>query len=120
MTVDYAAIAGDAGAGIAEAGMPALILRKGIITGGSEHSPTRALDDAHACTVIQISLSKLIRNGSLVEGATAAYMLSTVGLAIEPGTKDRFRVGGVDYAILKVDPFAPGGVTVYYTLQVKR
>ena len=117
MTVDYAAIAVEAGAAIAEAGMAATIIEQGPKT-GPEYNPTIGPDVPHACTVLQTGLSKLSKGGTLVEGAQAAFMMAADGVTISPGTAHSLDVGGVIYRILKVDPFAPAGVVIYYTLQV--
>ncbi len=117
MTVDYAGIAVEVGAALAETGMSATILEQGAKT-GPDHNPTIGDDVPHACTVMQTGFTKLIKSGTLVEGAEAAFMLSADGLGVTPSTAHGLDVGGVVYRILKVDPLAPAGVVVYYTLQV--
>lgn len=119
MAEDWIAVANDVAVGIAEVGFAATILRPGPPTGPS-HNPVPGAPTPHPCTVLQEDMSKVIRNGTLVQGAEAVYMLSTGGLTIIPDTKDMMQVNGSEYSILMVDPFAPGGETLYYTLQVRR
>lgn len=117
MSIDYAAIAVEVGTALAETGMAATILEQGAKT-GPDYNPTVGPDVPHACTLMQTGLSELIKGGTLVEGVQAAFMLASDGLTVTPSTAHCLDVGGVEYRILKVDPFAPAGVAVYYTLQV--
>lgn len=120
MSVDYGAIADQASTAIANVGMGATLIGPAPVTGGSESNPTYGAPEETPCVVVQSSLVKLRKAGSLVEGAEGAYLVGTRGLSEAPNTGYKLRVLGVDYRILDVSALAPAGVDLIYTVQVSK
>ena len=116
---DWAAAAADVADGIAEAGFAAAIVRKGAPT-GPEYNPTPGTPAEHACTVVQSSYRQHERDGTLIQAHDLKFLVSTDGLDIVPTPEDELKVGGETYQIIDVAPLAPGGVTIMYTMQVRR
>lgn len=117
MSVDWGEVAAEATAAINEVGFAATLLRPGVKS-GSENSPTIGPPTEEPVTILQTSLDKLRKSGSLVEGAKAAYLVAVGELGLAPSTVDSLRVSGVDQSILKVTELAPGGRDLLYSVQV--
>ncbi|MGN0933242.1 hypothetical protein [Falsigemmobacter intermedius] len=51
-------------------------------------------------------------NGSTIRAGDVRVMMAAEGVA--PTAADKLRMGGVNYAIERAEPFAPAGVAVYF------
>lgn len=59
--------------------------------------------------------------GSLIQKDDEMVLLSASGLAIAPsGETDNLIIGSDTFSVVSVVPLKPGGVSVMYTLQVRR
>lgn len=117
MSTDWDEVAGDIAAAIDEEGFAATLLRPGVNT-GSESNPTIGAPIPEDVKIIRVSLDRLRRAGTLVEGTKAAYLLAAEGLSAAPSTLDKLRISAKDHSILKSTETGPGGVDVLYTVQV--
>lgn len=117
MSVEWDEIVADAAAAIEEVGFAATLLRPGVKS-GPESNPTIGAPVQVPVTIIKISLDRLRRAGTLVEGTKAAYLLAAEGLSPEPSTKDKLSVDGMTKTVLEVSEVSPGNVDILYTLQV--
>lgn len=117
MSTDWDEVAEDVVAAIEDEGFAATLLRPGANT-GPESNPTIGDPIQVPVKVIKVSLDRLRRAGTLVEGSKAAYLVAAGALTQAPSTVDKLRVSGKDRTILASNEVGPGGVDVLYTLQV--
>lgn len=105
----------DADEMIAEFGQAATLRRP--TNSGPAWDPTITWAET-GCTVVVTEFSNREVDGTRVL-ATDKKVLMAVP-AIAPATSDRLAIGGVEYSIERVEPLAPGGVSVMFTLQARR
>lgn len=116
---DYAGAVATANALIADFGQAGALVRAGAATGPA-YNPTPGAPVDHACTFVVDSFRKDEVDGTSVLQTDLKVLLAQGSLAIEPATSDKLKVAGKPIDILKVEPLAPGGVTVFWTLQCRR
>ena len=83
---------------------------------GPKHTPYYPDPTPYDCVLLEESKEKYQREGSLVEGTE--WVFTAADLTVEPKTTDQLRFDGEDRAILKVMPFRPAGVPIYWILMV--
>lgn len=114
-TVDYAGVAVEVAAAIAEVGQVGAIKRTtppDPILGGD------GTTTSYPATLFPNAIDKKYANGSSIVVGDVEIYVSSIGLAIVPAVGDVVTAGGVDYRIVNADPQNYDGVTnVVYILQ---
>lgn len=114
-TVDYAGVAVEVAAAIAEVGQVGAIKRTtppDPILGGD------GTTTSYPATLVPMTYDARYVNGTTIISSDRQIYVSAVGLAIVPAVGDVVTAGGVDYRIVATDPNNYDGVTnVVYILQ---
>lgn len=110
-TVDYAGVAVEVAAAIAEVGQVGAIKR--TTASGPAYDPTLTTV-SYTCTLVVMDIAFDKIDGTLIEATDRMAYVSTEGLAINITTADRIEVGGVEHAIKVVRPLNPAGTVVYW------
>lgn len=116
MAEDWTGIAAEVAAALAEVGFTATLLRRGAAT-GPEWDPAQGPDTPHPLTVMQDTLGLGLIDGSTIRAGDMRLMCAAEG--IRPTTADRVTVQGITYAVVLCEPFAPGGVDLFYDLLLR-
>jgi hypothetical protein len=114
-TVDYAGVAVEVAAAIAEVGQVGAIKRTTApdpILGGD------GTTTSYPATLVPMTYDARYVNGTTIISSDRQIYVSSIGLAIVPAVGDVVTAGGVDYRIVATDPQNYDGVTnVVYILQ---
>lgn len=94
-------------------------LRRSTSTGPA-YNPTAGVPADHPCTFVVDAFKNNEVDGSRVLASDKKILLAKDGPAIEPSASDKLLIGGVVHTIVNVEPLAPGGVVVMWTLQCRR
>ena len=117
MSEDWAAIAGEVGAGLSEAGFTAMLIKAGTQTGPA-YNPTFGAPSTHTITVVDTRERVRDQNGTLV-GQTMRTLLVSAADGVVPSKNDKIAIDGKDHEISEVRPLAPGGVNVLYKVDLE-
>ena len=115
IAADVADALRQAGEAVGNGPFTAQLLRPGEPL-GQKHTPYYPDPTTYDCVLLEERKEKYQREGSLVEGTE--WVFTVAELTVEPETTDQLRFDGADRAILKVMPFRPAGVSIYWTLMV--
>lgn len=116
MSEDWMSIADEVTAALREVGFTATLIRPGL-TVGPEWDPTPLPPTEHTLRVMQDTLGLGLIDGSTIRAGDLRLMCAAEG--IRPTTADRLTVQGVTYAVVLCEPFAPGGVDLFYDLLLR-
>lgn len=116
MPENWSHIAAEVAAALAEVGFTATLHRPGVVM-GDEWEPIRGPDVVHSLRVMQDTLGLGLIDGSTIRAGDVRLMCAAEG--IRPTTADRVTVQGVTYAVALCEPFAPGGVDLFYDLLLR-
>jgi hypothetical protein len=115
---DYAETKADADELIAEFGQAGTLSRP--TSTGPTYNPTAGAPASYPVTFVVTDFDVREIDGARIKATDKKVLLANGALAIEPATSDNLLIGGVSHSIEDVQPLAPGGVTVFWTLQVRR
>ncbi|MFT4184435.1 MAG: hypothetical protein QM636_21245 [Rhizobium sp.] len=90
-----------------------------IANAGPDYDPVQT-SAAFACLLVDLDHSEAHVADTLIQRGDRMVYLSTEGLSITPTLADRLVIGGVEHAIVDVQPLSPGGTVVLWQLQVRR
>ena len=123
MAIDYQAIAHDAAAAVANAGMAMTITAPGVpaydpAAGGVTSTPATS-----PCTGVLLPVGDMRGTGfqfsaDLLVQAKAIVYLSTEALTLTPAAGCTLAIGAAVWRVLGVDTLAPAGVPVLHALAV--
>lgn len=105
--------AAEIAAALSDVGHTAILLRKGVPT-GPEWDQTPGEDRRIPVTLLGDTLAIGLIDGTAIKAGDRREMMAAEGTAPEPS--DRLLIGSTTYAIVRAEPFAPGGVPVYFDL----
>lgn len=74
----------------------------------------------HDCTFAVMEYANREVDGTRVLATDKKVILAKGSLSVDPTTADKLKIGTVEHSIIRVEPLAPGGVTVMFTLQCRR
>lgn len=80
-------------------------------TGGNTLTPTDT-----SVTVVETETIDKVSEGSLLEMGDRKFLMSTEGVTTPPKPTDVLIVNSAEYQVVQVQPLAPGGTTVLYTV----
>lgn len=116
MAENWAAIAAEAAAGVAEVGFAAT-LEKPAGVQGPDHDPTYGAATTHAVTVIDDTIR--LRNADGTQEPRPRRVLTMGATGVAPATGDRVQVRGAWHRVLAVLPTAPGGVDLLFEAEIE-
>ncbi|MBN8951444.1 MULTISPECIES: hypothetical protein [unclassified Rhizobium] len=86
---------------------------------GPDYDPVQTSEDFD-CSLVDLDQSQAHVADTLIQRGDRMVYLSTEGLSITPMLSDRLLIGGVEHAIVDIQPLSPGGTVVFWQLQVRR
>lgn len=101
---------------IAEAGQLATLRRRTKF--GEDYDPIFVSTD-YGCTLVVLSYSDARIDGERIKVGDKRIYLSTKDLAVMPSDTDSIIIGGVEHAIISLEPISPGGTVVAYKAQLR-
>lgn len=115
---DYAASKADADELIAEFGMTASLQR--AATAGPKYNPTIGSPTPYSVTVVVIEFRQSEVDGTRVLQGDKKVFIAKGSLSIDPLPGDKLVISGATYVIVRVEPLAPAGTVVMWTVQVRK
>lgn len=116
MPEDWSAIATEVSSALADVGFTATITRQGAPT-GPVWDPTPGAATTHDIRVMQDTIGLGMIDGTTIQAGDIRLMAEAG--AVVPAVGERITVLGKDYGLVRVEPFAPGGVALYYELLLR-
>lgn len=86
---------------------------------GPDYNPTITTAD-HTATFAVMEYESNEIDGSRILATDKKVLLKAGSLAVTPNTTDKLVIGGIEHSIVRVEPLAPGGTVVMWTLQCRR
>lgn len=90
-----------------------------ISNSGPDYDPVQTSED-FTCSLVDLDHSKANVGETLIQQGDRMVYLSTEGLSIIPTLSNKVLIGGVEHAIVDLQPLSPGGTVVFWQLQVRR
>lgn len=90
-----------------------------ITVSGPDYDPVQT-SQAFACMLVDLDHTQTHFGDTLTQRGDRMIYLSTAGLLVEPTLADRLVVGGVEHAIVDIQPLSPGGIALLWQLRVRR
>lgn len=113
MAEDWQAIAAEVAGALGDVGHAATLLRKGEPT-GPEYDPQPGPDLEIPVKLLGDTIALGLVNGSTIAASDRREMMAAEGTVPTPA--DRLRLDGIVYAIVRAEPYAPGGVPLFFDL----
>lgn len=113
MPEDWNSVAGEVAEAIGDVGHTAMLIRDTGVTGpewDQSHNPPTEIPVKLLGDALSIGLVDL----TAVQYGDRREMMAAEGVAPDPA--DRLRIGDTTYAIIRAEPYAPGGVPLYFDL----
>ena len=110
---DWTAIAAEVAGAVGDVGHAATLLRRGIPT-GPEYAQTPGPDRRIPVKLLGDTLALGLIDGSTIKASDRREMMAAEGTT--PGAGDRLQIGTTIYAVIRAEPYAPGGVALFYDL----
>lgn len=112
MAEDWQAIAAEIAEALGDVGHAAMIERPTFT--GPDHDRQPGPDQLIPVKLLGDTLALGLVNGTTIEAGDRREMMAAEGTTPTPA--DRLRIGTTSYAILRAEPFSPGGEAVYFDL----
>lgn len=116
MAENWLGISAEVAAALADVGHTGTLIRKGATT-GPEWEPVAGPDQRIAVNLLGDTIALGLVNGSAIQAGDRREMMAAEGTTPTPA--DRLQIGAVTYAIVRAEPYAPGGVALYYDLVLR-
>ena len=113
MAEDWLAIAAEFAGALGDVGHRATLLRKGSKV-GPEWDPSWGPDVEIPVKLLGDSLALGLIDGTTILARDRRETMAAEG--ITPTPADRIQIGATIYEIVRADPYAPGGVALYFDL----
>lgn len=115
MSEDWQAIADEVAEALGDVGHSATLLRKGGRDPESpEWEPEYLPDQEIPVRLLGDTVSLGLINGSTIQASDRREVMAAEGTTPTPA--DRMRIGSTEYAIMRAEPYAPGGVPLFFDL----
>lgn len=115
MAEDWDAVAAEVAEALGDVGHTATMIRPTWTgpdydrqPGPDQRIPVRLLGDTLALGLV---------NGTTIQAGDRREMMAAEGVTPTPG--DRLEIGTDSYAVIRCEPFAPGGVPLFYDLVLR-
>lgn len=99
-------------------GQPVQIRRRGP-AGGSPTNPTPGTATLYPSVAVVEHYAQKHVDGTLIRLGDKRVIMAMEGLTIEPHVSDEIIIAGELHTIIRVEPFAPGGVPLYCEIQAR-
>ncbi|AZV00270.1 hypothetical protein [Paracoccus kondratievae] len=116
MAENWTAIAAEVAASLADAGHTGTLVRATFTgpewdqqPGPDERTPVKLLGDSIALGLL---------TGTAIQAGDRRELMAAEG--VTPTPADRIEIDGVGYAIIRAEPYAPGGVPLFFDLILRR
>lgn len=116
MAEDWSGTAAEVTAALADVGFAVTLTRPGTKTGPA-NDPTFGPPTTHTLRVMQDTLGFGVIDGTTIRAGDVRLMCAAEG--IRPTTGDKITVQGKPYSVVLCEPFAPGGVDLFYDLLMR-
>jgi hypothetical protein len=119
MAENWTSITTEVASALADVGFSATLYRPGGKT-GPENDPTFLPATSHPITVMLDTISLGMIDGSVIHAGDKRVMMAAGGIV--PTTADRVSLSSADatgLSVVRVEPFAPAGVDLYYELLLR-
>lgn len=113
MAENWLGIAAEFADALADVGHTGTLIRKGPTT-GPEWAPVPGPDQRITINLLGDTIALGLVDGTAIRAGDRREMMAAEGTV--PTTADRIQIGAVAYAIVRCDPYAPGGVDLFYDL----
>lgn len=112
---DWQAIAAEVAEALGDVGHAATLLRAGGRDPVSpEYNPVMLPDQEIPVKLLGDTLALGLVNGTAIRAGDRREMMAAEGTTPTPA--DRLRIGTTSYAIVRAEPFAPGGEALFFDL----
>lgn len=113
MAEDWNAVRAEVAAAVGDVGHSATLIRKGPMV-GPEWAQTPGPDQRIPVKLLGDVIALGLIDGSTIRAGDRREMMAAEGT--EPTPDDHIEIAGVKYAIIRAEPYAPGGVALFYDL----
>ncbi len=113
MAENWLAIAAEVAGALGDVGHRATLLRKGPQT-GPEWDPSWGPDVEIPVKLLGDTLGLGLIDGATIHASDRREMMAAEGTTPTPA--DRIQIGATIYAIIRAEPYAPGGEPLYFDL----
>lgn len=113
MSENWGAIAAEVAAELGDVGHVGTLIRPGVPT-GPEWNPTPGPDQRIPVKLLGDALALGLVTGTTIQAGDRREMMAAEGTTPTPA--DRMEIGGTTYAIIRAEPYAPGGEALFYDL----
>lgn len=113
MPENWTRTAAEIAAALGDVGHAGTLIRRGAPTGPS-YDPTPGPDERVPVKLLGDTLALGLIDGTAIQAGDRREMMAAEGTTPTPA--DRMEIGATTYAIVRAEPFAPGGVAVYFDL----
>lgn len=113
MAEDWTGIAAEVAAALGDTGHTGTLIRPGTPT-GPEWDQTPGPDQRIPVKLLGDTLALGLVNGTAIQAGDRREMMATEGTT--PTPSDRLQIGTTTYAIIRAEPYAPGGVALFFDL----
>jgi len=117
---DYQRARSTANRMIADAGKEAFLLVPNTLAPEDPYNPTVTPPVRHLVKAVQLEYSNFERQNSLIDVNDKKMLVSVEGLPVVPTADHKLMVNDIVYDIVRVMPFEPGPITIFYEIQVRR
>jgi hypothetical protein len=109
---DWQSIAAEVAGALGDVGYDARLVR--VSWTGPDHDRQAGPDQLIPVRLLGDTLALGLVNGTTIQASDRREMMAAEGTTPTPA--DHLRIGTTSYAIVRCEPFAPGGVALYYDL----
>lgn len=113
MSENWQAIAAEVAGALGDVGHRAMLLRKGEKV-GPEWDPSWGPDLEIPVKLLGDTLSLGLIDGATIHASDRREMMAAEGTT--PTLADRIQIGATIFAIIRAEPYAPGGEALFYDL----
>lgn len=112
---DWTAIAAEVADALGDVGQAATLIRKGARDPASPEWDTAFLPDQEfPVKLLGDALGLGLIDGTVIHASDRREMMAAEG--VTPTPADRLVIGDTSYAIVRAEPYAPGGQALYFDL----
>jgi len=119
MASRYDATKASAAKAIKKSGVAMTLNRKSTTAATNPWEPPTETTTAYSCNGVITNYSAYEIDGTVIRRDDRKVLLAAGGLAVVPTTADTLTIGGVELAIMHVEPIAPSNDPIIYTVQVR-
>ncbi len=116
MPENWSAIAAEVAEALGDTGHSGTLIRAGV-SAGPAWDPTPGPEQRIAVKLLGDTLGLGLVDGTAIRAGDRREMMAAEGATPTPA--DRLQIGAVTYSIVRAEPYAPGGVALFYDLVLR-